>query len=174
MPIFAALRAARAAQRRSLWLSALMSLLTAVLLLQGLGVGMASARGPGHVHRGAFAQAAAAPASRALLLVDVRRGAAPSARQVRPLTWFVHHHGDEQRHHHAAGDASVVFTDAAADAAMHDDSLALDLAVAAFLALLVSMALWQPATGRQRHTALARWWPSSGASRRLERPPQAA
>jgi hypothetical protein len=145
----------------------LMWLVAGVLALQGLSVGISNARGAARTHR---------EARSALVLSDFRRDGNAAERQAPAEEgWLGHHHGTA-RHFHAATDGTVLLSapDAALDTAAQDNGHALDLAAAAFIAVVAALLLWSASGVSHRRASHAPWQPSTGAVRRLERPPQSA
>lgn len=158
-----ALLAARPASRR-----ALLWLLAASIALQVLSVSIATAKGPAHAHRAPVA---------ALVLEDVRRaGPARSVDGPEAEGWLGHHHGASFRHHHAAADPSLVLTEAdrVADAAAESGVGAPDATVVVFVAVVMLLSAWSPASLSHRRAAHAAWQPSFETPRLIERPPQPA
>ncbi|MDQ6683872.1 MAG: hypothetical protein M3Z16_01980 [Pseudomonadota bacterium] len=137
----------------------------ALVAVQGVSVSYFAARGPAHTHR---------EVPRIAVLEDVRR-VGPSATQGHSFQeWPGHSHQTSWRHHHPSADPSVVLDpDNAAFAATEDGTLAHDLAIAAFVAVLVLAFRWTPAVLSQQRAVRASWQPSFVTARLLERPPQA-
>ncbi len=146
----------------------LLWILACLIALQGLSVNYLVAKGPAHIHR---------DASWIRVFEDVRR-VGPSSFATRPLAevWFGHHHGGALRHHHAPSDSSVVFMDAEriADATAEDSGVSLDIAVAAFVAVMMLTSVWAPKSLSHRRASYATWQPSFVTARLIERPPQRA
>ena len=154
---------ARALARRLVLVAA-----ATVIGLQAVSMSVSMSRGPAHFHR----------ASQALLVLsDFRRddlplAAAPSAN----IESSSHHHGagTPRRHHHAPADPSVVrlAADRLADAAAEDGVPGLDLALAAFVAVVMTSMPWADPAVSHRRAAHAPWQPSTAVAGRIERPPQ--
>ena len=146
----------------------LLWLLACLIALQGLSVNYLVAKGSAHIHR---------DTSSTHVFEDVRR-VGPSSFAPQPLSegWFGHHHERTLRHHHAASDASVVFVDAdrIADVAAEDSGVALDIAVTAFVAVMMLVSIWAPRSLSHRCASYATWQPSFVTARLVERPPQRA
>ncbi len=145
-----------------------MWLLACLIALQGLSVNYWVAKGPAHIHRDTRVT---------LVLEDVRR-VGSSLFAARPLaeSWLGHHHGTALRHHHAASDSSMVLmeVDRIADAASEDSGVALEIAVAAFIAVVMLSFTWTPSSLSHRRESYATWQPSFETARLIERPPQRA
>ncbi len=141
-------------------------LLIVLVALQGINVSFSGAQGPSHVHR---------EVTRPLVLEDVRRAGPPTSRGELFGGWRGHSHGASLRHHHSSADPTVVVEAAdAALAAAEEISLAHDLAVAAFVAVLMLAFWWAPAALSQQRALRTLWQPSFVTARLLERPPQPA
>ncbi len=142
---------------------ALLAFFAVVVMWQGLSVGVVAVRGPAHTH--------GAP-----VLQDFRRGPVAVTESVARPGPFVHSHDIAMRHHHGAADPTVVLDagEHAADAAADEASLTLELAIAAFVALVVTFALGVFNRSTLARAMRAGWTWSVGFNARLERPPQAA
>lgn len=147
---------------------AILWLLACLIALQGMSVNYLVAKGPAHIHR---------DTSLTLVLEDVRRvGSSPFVLRPAAESWFGHHHGAALRHHHAASDSSIVLMEAdrIADATAEDSSVALDIAAAAFVAVMMPASMWTPSSLSHRRASSPTWQPSFETARLIERPPQRA
>lgn len=134
--------------------------------LAGLGVGVAKAKGPSHVHL---------KPARIIVLEDVRRSSYGTGGDSRVSSWRLHSHQAAHRHHHAAADPTVILEPtSAADAAAEDGALLLNLVVAGFVALLMLAFYWTPARPSPGRAVGDLWQPSFATVGRLDRPPRAA
>ncbi len=141
-------------------------LLVGFLTLQSISVSFLIAQGPAHVHL------KAAPI---LMLEDGRRGGHFTSQNSLSQEWWGHSHQASLRHHHSLADPTVVFEpDDAALTAAEEGTLAHDLAIAAFVAVLMLALLWAPANLSQQRALRTLWQPSFVTARLLERPPQPA
>ena len=143
-----------------------MWLLVSFLALQSISVNFSLARGPAHVH--------SKPAP-LLVLEDVRRSAHFAPEKSLSQAWLGHSHRIAERHHHSLTDPTVVLDpDDAALTAAEEGTLAHDLAIAAFVAILMLTFWWAPANLSQQRALRILWQPSFVTARLLDRPPQAA
>lgn len=141
-------------------------LLVGFLTLQGLSVSVSMAQGAAHVHL--------RPAS-ILVLEDVRRPGHFTPENSLQKEWWGHSHQTSLRHHHSLTDPTVVLDpDGAALTAADEGALTHDLAIAAFVAVLMLAFWWAPAHFSQQRALRTFWQPSFVTARLLERPPQPA
>ena len=146
----------------------LMAVMATLLALQAVSVSVSMARGPSHFHR---------DSRTSIVLSDFRRDDLRSmAAGEAQAAWSGHHHGIATllRHHHAATDTSVAWVDAdrLSEAAAEDAGLGLDLALAAFVAVVMSTLTWAGPAVSHRRAAHAPWQPLTVVPRRIDRPPQ--
>ncbi len=145
---------------------ALVWLLVGFLTLQGISVSFSMAQGQAHVHL--------KPVS-ILVLEDGRRAGHLTSENTLSHEWWGHSHQTSLRHHHSLTDPTVVLEpDGAALTAADEGALTHDLAISAFVAVLMLAFWWAPANLSQQRAQRNLWQPSFVTARLLERPPQAA
>lgn len=148
---------------------ALVVLLTAVLVLQGMAVGVFSTLGPAHFHK--------KPTESVLVLEDVRRWKPSRLRQPSAFAFLGHSHGaaSTQRHHHASDDVSVVNleVDSAANGASLDEVLSTSTLLASFWAIDSGGVQWGPTSASNASAARPSWAAISVVVAPLDRPPKA-
>ena len=148
---------------------ALVALLAAVLVLQGMAVGVFTTLGPAHFHKKSTESV--------LVLEDVRRWTPSRVREPSPFALLGHSHGaaSAQRHHHASDDGSVVNldVDSAANGASLDEALSASTLLTSFWAIDSGGVRWGPTSVSTASVARPSWAAISVVVEPLDRPPKA-